>query len=212
MIRPDTIPVVPLKSTVTLAGHDIKTLFGDSLKKNASVQIVWAGNSLATISAVPGEKTHVTWSRMEHPDRNTGLRLVGPVGSLPLESSSLLKNRLVAPQRLARAWNLPERAPLVVGEIALSMPVKTGNLVRCEIDEALYLAAGRPEHARWIADLTLPETPQTSTHRENNTPHRIVTENDVWRARLQRNKITIRPGQIVTPAARSLGNEWKIFE
>lgn len=212
MIRPDAIPVVPLKSIATLTERDAKTLFGGSLEKKASVQVVWAGNTLATISTVPGDKTHVTWSRLEHPDRSTGLRLVGPVGSLPLESSSLLKNRLVAPERLARAWNLPEHAPLVVGEIALSMPVKTGNLVRCEIDEALYLAAGRPEYARWIADLTLPETPQTSTRRENNTPHRIVTENDVWRARLQRKKITIRRGQIVTPAARSLGNEWKIFE
>lgn len=212
MIQPDAIPVVPLKSTATLTERDAQTLFGDTPGKNANVQIVGSGNMLATIPAARGETTQVTWSRLEHPERSTGLRLVGPVGSCPLKNSSFIENRLVAPSRLAQAWNLPEQATLIIGEIALSVPVTDGDSVCCEVDEALHRAAERPEHARWVPGLTLSSASEKNRSEDTNTPHRIITENDIRQARLRRRKIAVRPEQVVTPAARALGNEWNIFE
>ena len=116
------------------------------------------------------------------------------------------------PDGLARAWGVGATRPSVGPRRGrLDVPVESGQPLAVELERALWLGAGRPETARWIAGLDLAAAPRQASpprpgprcdppprgHRDRRAagpppaPH-----------------IRVGPDQIVTPAARSLAREW----
>jgi hypothetical protein len=144
-----------------------------------------------------------------------GYRLVGPSGSIAAPEIIRLNCRLFLPKALRSALKVGDTAAVHAGDIVLpTVSVMDGSTAEFEMERAAYLAAARPTGARLVPGLALPEEPKapSSTSREMEIEGRLITENDVRQARLKRRKIRVRQGQIVTPAAQSLGRELGVFE
>ena len=143
----------------------------------------------------------------------SGLRLQGPGGAVDAPAPAPVRSRLVLPDGLRRAWGVADRATVALGPVALGVPVESGPEPHLAVERALWLGAGRPETARWLPAVDLaPPAPPEADDRVRTVDRGVVTETDVRQARLRRQTIRLRPGQIVTPAARSLGREWGVFE
>ncbi|MEM1117750.1 MAG: hypothetical protein AAF845_20280 [Bacteroidota bacterium] len=217
MIRPDAIPVRPLGSRVVLPPEAVGSLFGPSatLRTNAQCEVVRLGTVVATIPVEAGAPLDVRLDAVDAEAVGTrpGLRLRGPVGALTAPTPAPVQNRLVLPDALRRAWNVPEVATLGLGQFAVATSVASGPEAVAEVDRALWLAAGRPEAARWLPGVDL--APPAAPVRDDRTvtiDRRVVTETDVRQARLRRQRIRLGAGQIVTPAAQSLAREWGVIE
>ena len=211
-MRPDAIPVRAMASRAVLPPDAIAALFGPGarLGPTARVTLVRLGRAQGQVAVVSGAALAVTL------DRSMGdegaVRLQGPVGVVgPVETGQLC-SRLVLPDGLRRAWNVGESATLALGPLALAVPVASGPEARAEIERAAWLAAGRPETARWLPGVAWERDPETPDPGAQVVERRVVTETDVRQARLRRQRIRLGPGQIVTPAARSLAREWDVFE
>ena len=218
MIRPDAIPVRPLGSRAVLPPDAKARLFGtgSALRPTARVEVVRLGEVRATVpvEAGPTLSLHLDAVEAEAVGEPTGLRLRGPVGALDAPRPASVTNRLVLPDALRRAWNVPERVALILGSIAITAHVVTGPEAGADVDRALWLGAGRPEAARWMPalDLAPPEAESETDARVVTVERRVITETDVRQARLKHKRIRLGVGQIVTPAARSLAREWDVFE
>ena len=137
---------------------------------------------------------------------------MGAVG--PVEAGRV-SSRLVLPDGLRRAWGVGETATVGLGPVALAVDVASGPEAAVELERALWLGAGRPETARWLPGVELAApTPEREAADDGalTIARRVVTETDVRQARTKHCRIRLTPGQIVTPAARSLAAEWDVFE
>lgn len=215
MIRPDAIPVRPLASRATLGPAAVAALFGSgaTLRPAARVDVVRLGERVATVAVEPGPETALCLDALDAEAARGDLVLRGPVGARPAPAPEPVGSRLVLPDGLRRAWNVPDRTAVALGAIAASMTVAVGDEPVVEVDRALWLGAGRPDAARWLPglDLAPAEPPAEPDARVVTIDRRVVTETDVRQARLHRRRIRLGAGQIVTPAARSLGREWDVF-
>lgn len=215
-MRPDAIPVTPLATYATLAPEAVQTLFGtDSLRGTESVEIVRHGTVVATAPvSASGDTALAADQLLDLPDAR-GLRLVGPKGSVGVARVRPVRSTLIAPAPLARAWGLGSDGTVTLGRVAVSVPFESGEALALRIEAALWHAAGRPETARWAAGLVLPvSAPEASGARDSgprDLPKRVITETDVRQAMLRHTQIRLRPDQIVTPAARSLGADHEVF-
>jgi hypothetical protein len=212
-VRPDAIPVHSLASRATLSPADARQIFGtEALKGRETVEVMRLGAALAVVGAVVGTETRLS---KDSTIAITGpVRLAGPLGAVSARVEPV-RSRLLVPSALRRAWGLGETASVVFGPVALAVPVDEGDLA-LEVDRALWLGAGQPETARWVAGLTIPAAP-AGDDRQPDTgpreiPRRVITETDVRQAVLHRRRIQLRAGQIVTPAAQSLAREHGVFE
>ncbi|OZC02629.1 hypothetical protein [Rubricoccus marinus] len=216
-MRPDAIPVTPLASRAVLAPEDAKALFGSaSLRGSERVDIIRLGEPLATVSVSVGAQTRVETDKAIAITDHKGLRLSGPLGAVAAPEVAPVRSRLVAPSALRRAWGLGETGTLVLGPIALSLPIEDGTTLGLFVEHTLWVGAGSPATARWVAGLDLGieaprEAPASGASRPLTVPRRVVTETDVRQAMLRRQRLTIRPDQIVTPAAASLAREHGVF-
>ena len=100
-----------------------------------------------------------------------------------------------------------ERGLLLAG---LPVRVKAAGRLCLVLDSDLALAAGIGRDGK--VQLHYHEKAEAETEGEIKLQKRLITENDVRMAWRGRRKIKIMPGQIITPAARSLGKELKVLE
>ena len=222
-MRPDAIPVRPLASRAVLPPDAVAALFGAgaTLRETARVSLVQKGREVGQVAvmpgaALPGGVPGGVAVVLDQSDAAEGpIRLQGPVGVVGPVAAVPVQSRLVLPDGLRRAWGVGERATLGLGAVAASVEVANGTEAVAEVERALWLGAGRPETARWLAGVEwAAETPADAPadDRTLTVARRVVTETDVRQARLRRQQIRLGPGQIVTPAARSLAAEWGVFE
>lgn len=213
-MRPDQIPLRPLATRATLTRADARQLFGtDALTGRETVEVVRLGEVLHPAAPVAiAENTRLIHDARLTPDGS--VRLAGPLGAVGATAVPV-RTRLVAPAALRRAWGLGDAATVGLGALALAVPVVDGDLA-LEVEHALWLGAGRPETARWMAGLALPTAPADDDRQRDegpaDIPRRVVTETDVRQAMLRRRRIRLRADQVVTPAARSLAKEHGVFE
>ena len=225
MIRADALPVRALGSRAVLPPDAVARLFGRdaTLRDTARVAVVRLGREHAWVPVETGPALALVLGAADRdglPDL-TGLRLRGPGGAVDAPDPAPARSALVLPDGTRRAWGVPDRVTVALGPLALAVDVETGADPHVAVDRALWLGAGRPETARWLPAVDLAPltpggdggaTPPTPDDRVRTVARGVVTETDVRQARLHRQTIRVRPGQVVTPAARSLGREWGVFE
>ena len=213
-MTPDAIPVRALPSRATLPPDAVAALFGAkaTLRPTARVALVRGGREVSRVSVAQGAALAVTLDQTDAASRP--VRVQGPVGVSGPVTPGAVRSRLVLPDGLRRAWNVPDRATLHLGTVALAVEVESGTEAVAEIERAVWLGAGRPETARWLPGLVLAEPAADPAEDDGalRIERRVVTETDVRQARLARRRIRLAEGQIVTPAARSLAREWDVFE
>ncbi len=217
--RPDALAVCPVASHAVLAPADALALFGAPLRGTERVRVVRHGRDVALVPVAAGSAARLVLDTLFGAPLD-GLRLVGPVGAMPAPAPERVTSRLVLPAGLSRAWGVDVTAVVGIGLIALKVPVEAGTDAGLDVDRALWLAAGRPESARWLAQTTWPDADAMALPDADApgdaagalvVPRRVVTETDVRQARLHRRTIRITPGQIVTPAAATMAREWGVF-
>ena len=218
--RPDALAVRPAVSRAVLPADAAARLFGGPLRGTERAAVVRLGRVLAHVAVEAGPALRLTLDGLdagavlglEGEPRVDGVRLQGPVGVVDAPAPEAVRSRLVLPDGTRRAWGVPDRAVLAFGPLALAVPVEGGADAHAALDRALWLGAGRPATARWRPGLDLaPPAPPAADVRDYAVERGVVTETDVRQARLRRQTIRVRPGQVVTPSARSLGREWDVL-
>lgn len=211
-MKPDAIPIRVLGSRAVLSARDLEAAFGKNatLRPSATVEVVCRGKVAARVPVESGDRTRLVLDATADLEGEPAV-LRGPVGAVSGLMPERARSRLVLPGGLRRAWGLGETATLSLGSVAAAVTVEDGP-TGAEIERALWLAAGRPETTRWLPAVALEAAPDTDLEDDGRIERRVVTENDVRQARRKRQTIRLRPGQIVTPAARSLGAEWGVLE
>ena len=213
-MRPDAIPVVARASLAVLPPGAVRGLFGqDQLWGTERVALVRLGETRAHVAVEGGSALALRLDGLDAAVAGPGLRLQGPVGAVDAPASTPVGSRLLAPGGVRGAWGLGDAAVFALGPVALHAAVETGDALALAVDRALWLGAGAPETARWLPQTSWAdaEPEPDADPRLASVSRRVVTETDVRQARLRHQRIRLRPGQIVTPAARSLGREWDVF-
>ena len=210
---PDAIPVRELASVATLPADAVRALFGRdaALRGTERVAVVRQGHVVARVAAEAGSALALQLDALDARaiPSATGLRLQGPVGVVDAPAPRPVQSRLWVPEGLKSAWRIGDEATVGLGPIALRVAVDVGDL-GLAVDRALWVGAGAPETARWLPAVTWERdapVPPDADPRVAVVPRRVITESDVRQARLRRQTIRLAPGQIVTPAARSLSRE-----
>lgn len=218
MIAPDALPVRSVGAEVTLDAPAVAALFGRgyALRGTERVRLVRLGRDAgcAGVSAGP-LRTCLDRLTLDRLGGRDGVRLVGPAGAVAAGDVAEVRHRLVLPAGLRRAWGVGETATVGLGTVAVHVAVADGTGAGVEVERTLWLAAGAPSTARWLPGVawtqeTTAEAPEADGPAR--IPRRVVTETDVRQARLRGQRIRLTPGQVVTPAARSLAREWDVFE
>ncbi len=211
--RPDALRVRPVAAHAVVPPEAAQALFGAPLRGSERAHVVRLGRIVASVPVVAGPTLRLVLdASLDVP--HDALRLAGPQGAVPLSDTGSVRARLVVPAALGRAWGLGETAVVALGPVAVRVPVEAGPDAGVDVDRALWIAAGRPETARWLpqTDWQPPtDAPADGSPRVATIPRRVVTETDVRQARLHRRTIALTPGQIVTPAAATLAREWGVF-
>ncbi|WP_143537288.1 hypothetical protein [Rubrivirga sp. SAORIC476] len=212
-MRPDALPVRPLASRAVLPPDAVAALFGPgaTLRPSATAEVVRLGEAVGRVAVETGAALAL-W--VDATDAIAGAAsLRGPVGAIGPVTAKSVRSRLVLPDGLRRAWGIGDVATVGLGPLAVGLPVETGPEVRIEAERALWLAADRPETARWMPGVNLAPAPSEPDAEAGVVviERRVVTETDVRQARLKHRRIRLTPGQIVTPAAQTLGREAGIF-
>jgi len=220
-MAPDAIPIQPIRSYAVLTGEMIEVLFGEGyrLRGTERVEVLQRGTLKGMADVILNEASALF---LDAADRSNlsgeDLRLRGPKGFLPAPSPQPITAMLELPAGLMAAWNLSEgqRTTTAVGDVALRATVALGEAVCLRVDRSLVFAGDLDETgtARWIPDVVWADSGDASaTPSEQPAPtKRLITENDVRRARMLRKRIRVQDGQIVTPAARTLAEELGVFE
>ena len=220
-MQPDSIPIQPLRSYTTLTDEMIRVLFGEGyrLRGTERVEILQRGTLMGMADVVSDEAPALLLDAAARSNLSKeNLRLRGPKGHLPAPSPQPISAVLELPAGLMTAWNLSEgkRTTTAVGDVAVRATVALGDAVCLRIDRSFVFAGGLDETAtaRWIPDVVWEDaTDASATPSEQPVAtKRLITENDVRRARMLRKRIRVQEGQIVTPAARALAEELGVFE
>ncbi len=227
-MRPDALPVQAARSHAVLPPDAVAALFGEGYtwRGTERVEVLGAGRPLF-VEARPGDPLRLVLDALDREAlRASSPTLRGPRGALDAPAIGPIAPRLVLPTGLRDAWGLTDgvTTSVALGPLVLShVRVETGEGPRVVLDRTVLLAAGTEAGttARWLGskgsvESARPAASSASLPSPNRmevveVEGRVVTENDVRRARLQHKKIVVRPDQIVTPAARSLGRELGVF-
>ena len=220
-MQPDAISIEPIPSYAVLTGDEAAALFGERyhFRGTERVELLQRGKVKGFADVVLGESFTLYLEAADRTSlRKEDLRLRGPKGLLPAPKPQPIAAVLELPAGLMAAWNLSEgqRTTVALGDVAVRTAVALGEKMCLRIDRALVFASGLDETAtaRWIPDVVWPDADEASaTPSEQPAPKkRLITENDVRRARMLRKRIRVQDGQIVTPAARSLAEELGVFD
>ncbi len=208
-----------------LAPGAVRRLFGDgyALRGTERVFVGAATRREVSVPVEAGPDSRLVLDALDRDTlgqsalgKNARLRLRGPAGRLDAPTVEPVARALALPAGLIRAWGLAVGQTVAVqaGAVAFGdVTVGEGEGV-VYLDPADALAAGLAEGdpARWTPhlDLATPH-PRHAAVADGYPTGRLVTETDVRQARLRGQTITVREGQIVTPAARSLGRDLGVF-
>ena len=103
-----------------------------------------------------------------------------------------------------------------IGSVAIRAVVAQGDAACVCVDGAIPFAGGLDINAtaRWLPNVEWPSFDDAATepNEQPTASRKLITENDVRRARMLRQRIRVETGQIITPAARSLGEEFGVFD
>lgn len=225
-MQPDAIPIQFVRSHAVLTGEMVEALFGEGygLRGSERVELLQRGKLKAMADVVPGEAPALFLDAAGRSNFGKSIlgtkdiRLRGPKGFLPAPKPQRIMAVLELPAGLMAAWKLSEgqRTTTAVGDVAVRATVALGETMCLRIDRSLVFAGGLDETAtaQWIPHVVwAPADDASATPSEQpNTTKRLITENDVRRARMLRKRIRVQDGQIVTPAARTLAEELGVFE
>lgn len=216
-MQPGALPVRFARSVAVLAPDAVAVLFGKGYALTGTERIA-AGRSAqreVQVRVEPGNTTRLVLDALDRHTLGDGppLRLRGPKGSLDAPTVETIRRALVLPAGLLGAWRLQagQRVTVQAGAVAFGdVMVEEGQPAHVRLGPADGLAAGIGEGAtvRWNPglDLSVPERVPSADPKVRPTG-RLITENDVRQARLRNQTIVVQSGQILTPAARSLGRE-----
>lgn len=144
------------------------------------------------------------------------LDVIGPKGKLKNRPIHVLQRALVLPKSLHRTWGLSADSTIAlqVGSIILTnVKIQDGQYIGLHLDRTDLASSGVDLKATAALRRNLKATTlDLQASSDTAIPKRLITENDVRQARLKGKKINVQPGQLVTPAARSLGKELGVFE
>ncbi len=225
-MQPDAIPIEPVRSYAALTGDEIEILFGDGyrFRDTERVELLQRGKVKSMVDVVLGEAPALFLDAADRSIlgnsnlRKEDFRFRGPKGFLPAPSPQPISAVLELPAGLMAAWKLSEgqRTTTAVGDVAVRATVALGERMCLRIDRSLVFAGGLDETAtaQWIPHVVWAAADDASAtpSEQPNTTKRLITENDVRRARMLRKRIRVQDGQIVTPAARTLAEELGVFE
>ena len=222
MIQPDAIPVCIARSLFSASASAVTQLFGKgySLRGSERVIVSHVGTREVAIPVALSPSPHLVLDALDRHLLGDGppLRLRGPQGTVPAPPSQPVRRALALPSGLLRAWGLAPDQVITIqaGTVAFGDVVVEEGPGHVRLDRADALAARLSDGAtvRWNRDLVLTPTVLPPTEAETSKIRmtgRLVTENDVRQARLRGQHIVLRPDQIITPAARSLGRELDVL-
>lgn len=211
-----SLPIEVGRSRALLGPHELGALFGAGYRLRGAEHVHLPGG--VRVAVAPAEAPRLVLGGLDRSRLGSleGLYLRGPAGSLPAPEPERVRRALILPKGLLRAWGLApgEAVTLQAGALAFGgVRVEEGEAARVVLDEADALAADLAPGAtaRWRPDLAL-ESPEAPAPEPEDFPAgRVVTETDIRQARLRGERIRLRPGQILTPAARTLGRELGIL-
>ena len=211
-MRPDALPVRAVGARAVLPAAALAEAFGVGavLGPSATVEVVRLGAVVARVPVESGAALALQVDASVDVDGEASLR--GPVGAVGPVRAEGVRSRLVLPDALRRAWGVGETAVVALGPVALAVPVEAGPEAGVDVERTLWLGAGRPATARWLPGVDLAPPAPPADDGALVIERRVVTETDVRQARLKHRRIRLTPGQIVTPAARSLGRDSGVFE
>ena len=221
-MQPDAIPINPVRSYAELTSAQISTLFGEDylLRGSERVEMVQRGKGMFIVDVRLNEISALFLDFADHATLNSrdSVTLCGPKGEVVAPSIHPIPTLLVLPAGLLTAWNLSEgqKTTVSMGSAAIRVVVAQGGAACVCVDRAIPFAGGLDINstARWLPNVEWPDSNDATTelNEQPKATRRLITENDVRRARRLRQKIRIDTGQIITPAARSLGEELDVFE
>jgi hypothetical protein len=210
--RPDAIPLLAGASRAVLDPPATEALFGRGYRWRGSER-VRLGNG-TSVAAAPGDVLRLTLDRIDAAAAAGPLRLVGPRGSIDAPQPRVMRRELVLPAGMRRAWGLEagQSVCLQAGTVIITgVLVVEGEPAGARLDRADLLAAGL--EASGTVALRRDVLPPAGPSPEAEEPaRRLITENDVRQARLHGRRIVVRSGQILTPAARTLGRELGVLD
>ena len=217
-MQPDALPVRFARSAAVLAPDAVVALFGKGYQVKGSERIVVSRSAQREV-AVPvtlGKATRLALDGLDRHALGDGppLRLRGPKGSVEAPEPEKSGRALVLPAGLIGAWRLKagQHVAVQAGAVAFGdVVVEEGQPAHVRLCPADGLAAGLVEGdtVRWNPHLDLepPAEPEAKPDPKVRATGRLITENDVRQARMRNQTIVVRDGQLLTPAARSLGRE-----
>ena len=215
MTSPLQIPIHIRQSEAILTPETIRKLFGASclLTGTEKVRLLSRGASPLSIRCRTGEQNQL-WvdAHLLGQLDASAVYLQGPEGTTGPLSPTRIPRRLHIPKALLKAWKLTPYHSLSIqaGSIILTqVKIHISDSLFLEIDPTDAAAADFPTYGRLIP------APQ-ATAESHNSPApsdypRLITENDVRKARMRRQKIRLRKGQLITPSARMLAQEWGLL-
>ena len=221
-MQPDALPLRLARSVATLAPDAVAALFGKgyALKGAERVTVTRSAQRSVSVPVEAGKATRLTLGGLDRHALGDGPppRLRGPKGSLDAPEVEKAQRALVLPAGLIGAWGLKvgQRVTVQAGAAAFGNVLVEEGEAHVRLCPADALAAGIEEGdtVRWNPHLDL-EPPASETvpapDSRVRATGRLITENDVRQARIKNQTIIVRDGQIVTPAARSLGRELGLF-
>lgn len=216
-MQPDALPVRFARSAAVLAPDAVAQLFGKGYQMKGSERAVVSRSAQREVAVPvePGKATRLVLDALDRHALGDGppLRLRGPRGSMVAPEPERTGRALVLPAGLIGAWRLRagQRVAIQAGVVAFGdVVVEEGQPAHVRLCPADGLAAGLAEGdpVRWNPHLDLePPAPEPKADSKVRATGRLITENDVRQARMRNQTIVVHDGQLLTPAARSLGRE-----
>lgn len=216
-MQPDALPVRFARSAAVLAPDAVAQLFGKGYQMKGSERAVVSRSAQREVAVPvePGKATRLVLDALDRHALGDGppLRLRGPRGSMVAPEPERTGRALVLPAGLIGAWRLRagQRVAIQAGAVAFGdVVVEEGQPAHVRLCPADGLAAGLAEGdpVRWNPHLDLePPAPEPKADSKVRATGRLITENDVRQARMRNQTIVVHDGQLLTPAARSLGRE-----
>lgn len=213
MPAPGTFPIHTVISEAVLPAERVADLFGAGykLKGSEKVRIMRGADVLATL---PLRTCSHLDLRLDATDQarigSHPARIVGPRGYVEVQKILPLKRRLIVPAPLLSTWTLKAGQLVAVhaGTVIFGhVEVTTGDTLRLVLPRTDVLSAGVAEGDAARIFTTDAFAPAPEVSEVPTVAGKLITENDIRQARIKRRKINVQPGQILTPAARSLGLE-----
>ncbi len=221
-MRSDAIPIKLVRSHALLTSEQLSTLFGEGyqLRGTECVEVVQRGivKALADLRLGDISNLFLDSADYSHTTIRVAVKLRGPKGEIVAPSIQPIPTLLVLPTGLLGSWSLSEGQVTTVsmGSVAIRAVVSQGDAACVCVDGAFPFAGGLDADATasWLPNVEWPSLKDAATVpiEQPTAIRKLITENDVRRARTLRQRIRVGAGQIITPAARELADDLGLLD